>query len=73
MYRNSLNKLYNLSLFNSNKDGLKNMIKINSILNNPLQNIPIIHIAGTNGKVFFFLSIYFFLSYQFLREVYLLS
>jgi dihydrofolate synthase/folylpolyglutamate synthase len=32
------------------KSGLENMLKLNTLLNNPLHNIPIIHVTGTNGK-----------------------
>jgi folylpolyglutamate synthase/dihydropteroate synthase len=37
--------------FHPNKIGLQSMMKMNEILSNPLKDIPVIHVAGTNGKV----------------------
>lgn len=30
--------------------GLENMLSLNKILGNPLKDIPIVHVTGTNGK-----------------------
>lgn len=48
-YKESLDYLYNLSLF-SCKNGLNNIFLLLNHLNNPDKNLKFIHIAGTNGK-----------------------
>lgn len=50
-YTKLLKKLYQVKQFHPNKDGLQNIHAINNYLGNPLNKIPIIHVAGTNGKV----------------------
>lgn len=49
-YQSILSKLYQMNLLHPVKLDLTNMLQLNKLLRNPLQNIPIIHIAGTNGK-----------------------
>jgi dihydrofolate synthase/folylpolyglutamate synthase len=50
MYTTLLKKLYQINLTNPVKMGLENMIKLNQLLGDPLKDIPIIHVTGTNGK-----------------------
>jgi folylpolyglutamate synthase/dihydropteroate synthase len=50
-YQNILKKLYSLSRFHTEKIGLRNILQLNSCLHDPVSKIPIVHIAGTNGKV----------------------
>jgi folylpolyglutamate synthase/dihydropteroate synthase len=50
-YQNLLKKLYSLSRFQTEKVGLRNILKLNSYLNDPVSKLPIVHVAGTNGKV----------------------
>lgn len=49
-YQSLLTKLYKMNIMNPVKLDLTNMIQLNNILQNPLSDIPVIHIAGTNGK-----------------------
>ncbi len=49
-YTNLIQRLYKTNVFSPVKSGLENMLKLNTLLNNPLHNIPIIHVTGTNGK-----------------------
>lgn len=49
-YSSLLNRLYKTNLFNPVKMGLDNIIKINKLIGDPIRGIPIIHVAGTNGK-----------------------
>lgn len=49
-YRSLLTKLYKMNIMNPVKLDLANMIQLNHMLQNPLSDIPVIHIAGTNGK-----------------------
>ena len=49
-YKSLLSKLYKMNIINPVKLDLTNMIQLNNILRNPLYEIPVIHIAGTNGK-----------------------
>ena len=49
-YSSVLSQLYKVDKFQLVKSGLDNMHKLNNLLDHPLKNIPIIHIAGTNGK-----------------------
>lgn len=50
-YQRLLKKLYSLSRFHTEKIGLRNILQLNSYLSHPVREIPIVHIAGTNGKV----------------------
>ena len=55
-YKETIKFLYNnLTVYHINgkkayKPGLKNILKLDSALNNPHKNYRIVHIAGTNGK-----------------------
>lgn len=51
-YRNLLKKLYSLNMKpnQSIKMGLDNSLALYKLLNNPVDDIPIVHIGGTNGK-----------------------
>lgn len=37
-------------MYNPVKLGLENMHNLNRVFNYPLKNIPVVHVAGTNGK-----------------------
>ncbi len=45
-----LKKLYDINLGNPVKMGLENSNALYKLLGDPLSNIPIIHVTGTNGK-----------------------
>ena len=49
-YPSLLSKLYKVNVKNPVKLGLDNMHRLNSLLSYPMQNIPVVHITGTNGK-----------------------
>ena len=49
-YADSLRKLYNINANNPVKLGLENTLQLYEAVGLPCHNIPIIHIAGTNGK-----------------------
>jgi len=49
-YSSLLQKLYAINLGNPVKLGLENTLKLYSLLGKPTSHIPIIHVAGTNGK-----------------------
>ena len=49
-YKSLLGRLYKTNLFNPVKMGLDNIIKINKLIGDPIKDIPIIHVGGTNGK-----------------------
>jgi hypothetical protein len=50
LYNNLLRKLYNINLLNPVKMGLDNARNLYNLFDEPVKNIPIIHVAGTNGK-----------------------
>jgi hypothetical protein len=50
LYNNLLRKLYNINLLNPVKMGLDNARSLYKLFDEPVNNIPIIHVAGTNGK-----------------------
>lgn len=50
MYNSILRKLYRINLQNPVKMGLENSNKLYQLLGRPLDLIPVIHTAGTNGK-----------------------
>jgi hypothetical protein len=50
LYHNLLRKLYNINLLNPVKMGLDNARSLYKLFDEPVKNIPIIHVAGTNGK-----------------------
>ena len=49
-YRSVLSHLYKVNARHPVKLGLDNMHQLNKILGFPLKGIPIVHVAGTNGK-----------------------
>lgn len=49
-YHAVLRKLYQINTKNPVKMGLSNTIALYNLIGRPLDSIPIIHIAGTNGK-----------------------
>ena len=49
-YNILLRKLYNINLLNPVKMGLENASKLYKLFGNPVNSIPIVHVAGTNGK-----------------------
>lgn len=49
-YNNLLRKLYNINLLNPVKMGLDNANKLYKLLGSPVNDLPIVHVAGTNGK-----------------------
>ena len=50
LYNTLLKKLYNINLLNPVKMGLDNARSLYKLFDNPMNNIPIVHVAGTNGK-----------------------
>ena len=50
MYKSLLQKLYQINVNHPVKLGLQNISEIYDKLGRPIDNIPIIHIGGTNGK-----------------------
>ena len=49
-YSSLLQKLYAINLGNPVKLGLENTLQLYKLLGKPTSQIPIIHVAGTNGK-----------------------
>ena len=49
-YNSLLRKLYNINLLHPVKMGLDNANKLYKLLGSPVNDLPIIHVAGTNGK-----------------------
>jgi len=49
-YISLLKELYRVNLSNPVKMGLQNTQRLNELLGDPLGKVPIIHVAGTNGK-----------------------
>jgi hypothetical protein len=49
-YNTLLRKLYNINLLNPVKMGLDNANKLYMLLGSPVNDLPIVHVAGTNGK-----------------------
>ena len=49
-YSKFLNKLYNINIANPVKLGLENINALYNLHGKPTHDIPIVHIAGTNGK-----------------------
>ena len=49
-YNSLLRKLYNINLLNPVKMGLDNANKLYKLFGEPVSDIPIVHVAGTNGK-----------------------
>lgn len=49
-YVSVLKELYRVNLSNPVKMGLQNAQQLNDLLGNPLRGVPIVHVAGTNGK-----------------------
>ncbi len=49
-YKHLIDKLFKVNLFSGMKLGLKNMLRLNEILNFPDHQIKTIHVAGSNGK-----------------------
>ena len=49
-YVRALQELYAINLRRPVKFGLQNSLQLYEALNRPLDNIPIVHVAGTNGK-----------------------
>ena len=49
-YNQLLRKLYNINLLNPVKMGLDNANKLYKLLGSPVNDLPIVHVAGTNGK-----------------------
>ncbi|KAJ1442911.1 Mur ligase [Ochromonadaceae sp. CCMP2298] len=49
-YSTMLTKLYRVNMFHPVKLGLDNMNALNALLKHPLKGIPVVHVAGTNGK-----------------------
>ena len=50
LYNSLLRKLYNINLLNPVKMGLDNAKKLYQLFGEPVSDIPIVHVAGTNGK-----------------------
>lgn len=49
-YTSLLKELYKVNLSNPVKMGLQNAEQLNTLLGDPVRGVPIIHVAGTNGK-----------------------
>mmetsp|Transcript_451 Transcript_451/g.852 ORF Transcript_451/g.852 Transcript_451/m.852 type:complete len:473 (+) Transcript_451:168-1586(+) len=49
-YNQLLSQLYHVPFYNPAKLGLQNITRLNRKLHDPLRKIPVVHIAGTNGK-----------------------
>lgn len=49
-YRSVLRQLYKINTYNPVKMGLENTERLYSLIGRPLENLPIVHVAGTNGK-----------------------
>lgn len=49
-YERWVRRLYMTNMFHPVKLGLKNMEQLHAALGNPMNHIPVVHVAGTNGK-----------------------
>jgi dihydrofolate synthase/folylpolyglutamate synthase len=49
-YEQFVHRLYQINRFTSTKLGLENMIRLDAALGSPSRHLPIVHVAGTNGK-----------------------
>mmetsp|Transcript_12159 Transcript_12159/g.18851 ORF Transcript_12159/g.18851 Transcript_12159/m.18851 type:complete len:565 (-) Transcript_12159:117-1811(-) len=49
-YERIVRKLYQINLFNPVNLGLENTIRLHELLGNPLDNVTVVHVAGSNGK-----------------------
>ncbi len=49
-YSNLLQKLYRLNVFHKKSVGLSSMHALYRLIGRPLDHIPVLHVAGTNGK-----------------------
>lgn len=49
-YTDLIRKLYNYNIINPVKMGLDNSRKLYQLFGRPLDGVPIVHVAGTNGK-----------------------
>lgn len=49
-YQELLNRLFSVNLHGGMKLGLENCLKLNQILDSPIDRFSSIHVAGTNGK-----------------------
>lgn len=49
-YQELLQHLYSINRFSGMKLGLTNILKLLQLMGNPHHKIPVIHVAGTNGK-----------------------
>jgi dihydrofolate synthase / folylpolyglutamate synthase len=49
-YERWVRRLYMTNLFHPVKLGLENMVQLHAALGNPMRHIPVVHVAGTNGK-----------------------
>ena len=49
-YHTVLRKLYQINTMNPVKMGLSNTLSLYNLIGRPLDTVPIIHVAGTNGK-----------------------
>lgn len=49
-YTDLLRELYQINMYHPVKLGLQNMERLYDLLERPLDDIPIVHITGTNGK-----------------------
>jgi hypothetical protein len=54
-YEKLLRRLYKTNLIRPVKLGLENMETLNALLGRPLDKMNVIHVAGTNGKVFIYM------------------
>lgn len=49
-YTALIRQLYKVNIMNPVKMGLENTMKLYDLLDRPMSNVPIVHVAGTNGK-----------------------
>ena len=49
-YSSLIRKLYNYNILHPVKMGLENSQRLYKLFGNPLEGVPIVHVAGTNGK-----------------------
>jgi dihydrofolate synthase/folylpolyglutamate synthase len=49
-YEQIVHRLYQINSFTSTKLGLENMQRLDAALGSPSRHLPIVHVAGTNGK-----------------------
>jgi folylpolyglutamate synthase/dihydropteroate synthase len=50
-YEQAVRNLYRVNAFVPNKMGLDNIRGLHRYLGSPMDGVPCVHIAGTNGKV----------------------